>query len=195
RMSHLPIFIVFRFTFQHPILDDAVLEHSEIDFLVLYRITLELRPPQPFLYVIVKVLMESLDVNRIERIFHDLKPVTGDRRRADIAQDSVTHKQIQARQERRRRRAQVREDQPAELLNGIGRDTDALFKSAVGILGLLIRLLEKSSVPIIQPTVISASEAVVLRYAQRHGHSSVRALRTDQTRPAFFVSIQYQRLT
>ena len=193
-MPHLPVFVVFRFTLQHPIFDDTVLEHSEVDLLMAYRIALEVRVAQPFLNVIVKMLMEPFNMHRVERVLHDLKPVARNHRCSDVAQDAVADKEIPARQERHGFRAQVSKDQPSQLLNRVSGHTDTLFEVAVRILGLLVRLLETLSVPVIQPAVVSAAQALLLGNAQEHRHPPVGALRADQSRTSLFVSVQNQLL-
>ena len=191
-MPHLPVFIVFGLALEHPRLDDAMLELSEVDLLMAHRISLEFSAPEPFLHVIKKMLMQPFDVHRVEGVLHDLQPIAGDHRRADIAQHAVAHEQFPARQQRRGLWAEVSENQPAKFFYRICRHVDAIFKRAVGVFGLLIGLLETFSVSVIQPAMVRTAQAVFFGNAQNQRHAPVRALRADQPGPPLFVAIEHQ---
>jgi len=83
------------------------------------------------------MLMQPFDVYRVEGVLHDLQPIAGDHRRADVAQHAVAHEQFPARQKRRGLWTEVSENQPAKFFDWIRRHANAIFECAIGIFGLL----------------------------------------------------------
>src|SRR6516162_1672434 len=67
-----------------------------------------------------------------------------------------------------------------------------VFECAVGIFGLLIRLLETFTVSVVEPAMIGTAQAVLFWYSQNQRHAPVRALRADEPRSPLFIPIENQ---
>ena len=84
------------------------------------------------------VAVQIFGVHRIGRVFHALQPVARDLDEADHAVDVIPYQAVPAREQRRRERPHVREDQAGQLFHRIRRDLHLLLKeAALGFAGLI----------------------------------------------------------
>ncbi len=102
----------------------------------------------------------------------------------------VRHEEVPARHEGRGRRAEVGEQQAAELLDGVGVDLHLLLEASVGVDGLLEGLLDALPGLVHHPAVVHAAEAVLLRDAVGEVDAAVRAEPIDEAERAGLVLVK-----
>src|SRR5262245_16999980 len=124
-----------------------------------------------------RAAMSETWMNRVHAIFDALKPVAvlepldGD---VDIA---FAHEKIISRQERSRLGTKIGEDQSAQLLYGMGGQANRfLFELAVWRFS---GCLQKSTVGVIEPAVISTSHPISLDVAKTEVRAAMGAVSTD----------------
>src|SRR4029434_6599445 len=137
-----------------------------------------------------RAAMSETWMNRVHAIFNALKPVTvlepldGD---VDIA---FAHEKIISRQEGHRLGTKIGEDQSAQLLYGIGGQTNRfLFELAVWRLS---GCLQKSTVGVIEPTVISTSHPISLDVAKTEVRAAMGAVSANDPSLARAVAEEHQ---
>ena len=130
---------------------DAVFEANEFMLLgVFFYTRREMR----------RVAVQPIEMRRVDGVFHRLQPVALDDRFLDDPTFAMLpHQNIPARQERHRRRTQIRVNQPAEVLDRISNMFDAVFERAVR---RLRRLFETFARAIELPTVVRATNSLVI---------------------------------
>ncbi len=176
-----------------PALDDAVLELVERDEAVVGRLADLLRTAEVLHHVVAEILVEPLDVDRVERVLADLEPVAGDDGPADLLR-AVHDEEVPAREERRGLRTEVGEDHAAELLHGVGGDRDPVFEGAVRVLSLLVRLLEAAAVRREPPAVVGAAQPLLLGDAEHHAGAAVRAAVAHEAEITGTIAVEHQVL-
>ena len=171
--------------FGHAPLDDAFVERVEPNLEV---VTGEAPEPRPLRGVFYPELLAGpqaeppvrpLGVNGVNRVLLALKPVGVEDRRADLPIAVFPHEGAPTRQQGRGLRAEVGEDEPAQLLDGVGQYLDAAGEGAVGVLR---GHLEALTVGVVHPAVIGATQPLVLRDAVLELDAAVRAALGDRAR-------------
>src|SRR6266571_7401101 len=137
-----------------------------------------------------RMAVQPVEVRRVYRVFHRLKPVTINHRiNHDPASPLFPREDIPAGQHRPRLRSKISEQQPAEFFYRIGRVFDAIFESAPRWLG---GLLETSSAIIKFPAVIRAADSLLFHAAKGKRRRPMRAVLANKTVILFFVAIEHQ---
>src|SRR6185312_17322995 len=130
---------------------------------------------------LLEMAVEPFAVNRIDGVFHDLQPVARDDGAAHHPDGGIGDVTVEPGDERRGQRAHIREEQAAELRDGITAGLDlVLERAALGFVGLVDALTG----PVVHPTVIRAADPRFGRNAIRERGAPVRTGFGDQSEPA-----------
>ena len=124
--------------------------------------------------------VQPLGVHRIGRVLLALEPVARQFGEPDVPPGVRGDEQVPSRHERRGLRAEVGEEEPAELLDRIAGDPDLLLESPVRMHGLLEGLFDAPTGLVHHPAVVHAPQAVRLRDAVGEIDPSVRAVAVDE---------------
>ena len=188
-MPDLPVVGVFGRAFEQAALVDAVFEFFERDLEMLAR-DLILEPDAGFLFdELLQLAVQPFGVHGIERVLHDLQPVAGHLGVADMANRTLGHEAVPARQQRRRLRTEVGEDHAAERFDRIAAGRHLVFeRTAVG----LVRLIDARARAVELPAVIRAADAVRLRDAVGQRRAPVRAELVDQSELAGAIAKEHE---
>src|SRR5580692_45928 len=190
-MADLPVLVLLGLPLQDPALEDAVLEHLEGHLDVLLGHDLNGRLAGQFPQERAVPAVQPFHVVRVDRVLHDLHEVAGQFGVGDVPPHVGPDEQVVARQQRGRRRAEVGEDQPAQLRDRVGRRPDPAGKRAVRQFSWL---LQTASVRAEQPAVVPAAQARLFGTAEGEGGTAVRALLGQQPELAASVPEQDQVL-
>ena len=79
---------------------------------------------------------------------------------------------------------------PSQLLHGVARDLHLLLEAAIGVDGLLERLLDALAGLVHHPAVIHAAQAVLLRYAVGEVDAAMRAGALDESERTGLVAVE-----
>ena len=200
-VPHLPVVVLLVRPLGDAPLDDAVVEHVEPDLLVRLgdrgeRVGLGLAERLRLLPLLpdAPVAVQPLEMHRVERVLHALQPVAGELSRADVAPAVLPLERLPAREQRRRLRAEVGKHEAAKLLDWVRRDAHLLLEATVRMHRLLEGLLDALAGLVVQPTVVHAPQAVLLRDSVRQVDATVGAEPVDQPQRAAAVLVQHEVL-
>src|SRR6185437_8452061 len=125
------------------------------------------------------VVMQPLEVDRVDRVLLALEPVArdlGDRYLLVAPRVEA----VPVRQFRRRVRAEVRPQQASLFLHRVGVDADLVAEAPLGVPCLLERLVQAPAGVLEEPAVVVAAQAAVFHEAVRHVRAPVRTVPVDE---------------
>jgi hypothetical protein len=161
-MPNLPIVIVLTAVLKDTSLDDPVTEDVEPRLDVPSRIMSRRRLTALAPDARQVMAVQPFEVVGIDTVLHDLKPVAGQDRLADIAQAIFPHEEVISGQKGSRFGAKVGENEPTELLHAIGRRPHPMKKPRVRRLG---RHFEAPPGRVKFPAVVRTPDPLVVDHA------------------------------
>ena len=171
------------FALLEAVLEDAVLERLEVDGDVVAARALE---PRPAARVGDPALLEGVEtpgavvpfeVDGVDGVLLALEPVGVEHRLADDAVGVLLDEDVPAGEDGRGLGAEVGEDEPAELLNGVRLQLDARGEGAGLVLG---GHFEALAVDVVEPAVVGAAQAGLLGDAEAEVDAAVGAAPVDE---------------
>src|SRR5262245_22154033 len=195
-MPEPPLRMAFVLPLNDAALDDAVLECVEANHRVLAMAALKVRllADENLLEIPAGVPVQVLHVGGIQGVLLALQPATGQVRDGNVPDRVVPHQRTPARQQRRRRRAHVDEDEPAEFLGLVGADTALVAEVVLRVRGVLEWLLDAAAAGVKLPAVVLAADTVVLDHAVGEAGAAVRAVLIDDAEMATAVAVDHEFL-
>src|SRR5262249_50819096 len=137
------------------------------------------------------VAVQVLHVGGVQRVLLALQPATGQLRDGNVSDCVVPYQGTPTRQQRRRLRAHVDEDEPAEFLSPIGADATLGAEVVLRVRGVLEGLLDAAAGGIELPAVVLAADAVILDHPIGQAGTAVCAVLVDHTEVATAVTIDH----
>jgi uncharacterized protein YjlB len=98
RVAGRPVVAILRITLYEASLDDAILEHVEVDLQVSGWVH-SWRATQLFHHIVSEYAVQVLEVDGVEGIVHAVEPAAWKGRDLDVAIDVIPHEKIVARQQ------------------------------------------------------------------------------------------------
>ena len=194
-MSQPPIVVVFVVALEYPPFDDAVLKSIEANLLMDHRRQEPAGIISDFLQVVRVIDVQPFHVHGIQGILHALEPVAGKLGDGHVTDDISPQERRPQRQCGGRLRPKVGKDQPSDLFHRISGNTTLLLEFSVRPDRFLERLLNTGARWVELPSVVRATESIILRDAVCHVDPAVRAEAVYQSQPALTVPEQHKVLT